>query len=97
MNRLLCSRVCVELLDLGARLSLVWSRLCCTWAAARRGAQLRCGCVQMKRELEAKAQNEKAKEMQSYKGLMDKSAKMVSNKDIDLKGKSVREIEEDFM
>lgn len=51
----------------------------------------------MKRELEAKAQNEKAKEMQSYKGLMDKSTKMVSNKDIDLKGKSVREIEEDFM
>lgn len=53
--------------------------------------------VQMKRELEAKAQNEKMKELQSYKGLMDKSTKMMSNKDIDLKGKSVREIEEDFM
>ncbi|GAQ77632.1 hypothetical protein KFL_000010800 [Klebsormidium nitens] len=65
--------------------------------AAERAVRKQQAKEKMKRELEAKAQNERDKELQSYKGLMDKSTKMVSNKDIDLKGKSVREIEEDFM
>eukprot|EP00244_Chara_vulgaris_P013373 TRINITY_DN756_c0_g1_i1.p1 TRINITY_DN756_c0_g1~~TRINITY_DN756_c0_g1_i1.p1 ORF type:complete len:215 (+),score=59.80 TRINITY_DN756_c0_g1_i1:275-919(+) len=48
-----------------------------------------------RREAEERAEKDRQAELRSYKGLMNQ-AKMTSNKDA-LKGKSVQEIEDDFM
>eukprot|EP00244_Chara_vulgaris_P013374 TRINITY_DN756_c0_g1_i10.p1 TRINITY_DN756_c0_g1~~TRINITY_DN756_c0_g1_i10.p1 ORF type:complete len:215 (+),score=54.11 TRINITY_DN756_c0_g1_i10:275-919(+) len=48
-----------------------------------------------RREAEERAERDRQAELRSYKGLMNQ-AKMTSNKDA-LKGKSVQEIEDDFM
>lgn len=63
---------------------------------AERKAYLR---EKTRQELEAKAQKAKVDEMRSYKGIM-KESKMTSNKDVAAKleqGKSVQELEDDFM
>eukprot|EP00270_Netrium_digitus_P009818 TRINITY_DN3008_c0_g1_i1.p1 TRINITY_DN3008_c0_g1~~TRINITY_DN3008_c0_g1_i1.p1 ORF type:complete len:245 (-),score=55.82 TRINITY_DN3008_c0_g1_i1:248-895(-) len=49
-----------------------------------------------KKALEEKAETERQAELRSYKGIMDER-KMTSNKDIAAKGKSLQELEEDFM
>eukprot|EP00897_Mesotaenium_endlicherianum_P010656 jgi/Mesen1/9619/ME000659S08992 len=60
---------------------------------AQRKAQLR---DKNRREAEERAERERVAEMRSYKGLMA-ADKMTSNKDIASKGKSLQELEDDFM
>lgn len=52
--------------------------------------------LQKRREELERLEKEKAAEIRSYKGLMV-ARKMTSNKDIAAKGKTLQELEDDFM
>jgi len=52
--------------------------------------------IQNQRAEEERAERERQQELRSYKGIMETS-KMTSNKDIAAQGKSLQDIEDDFM